>query len=569
MEITRREMIVGSTLAVIGLSNLLNAEVARAETTEAGRKYQNVFEQLDRFIAQYMQDMNAPGMTVAIADRSGMLRASVYGFSDLEQTLPVRADQLFQIGSITKSFVALICLQLAEEGKLDLQAPVLEYAPWLRMQSPYTVKIHHLLTHSSGLPGNAPLFLTDPAAKHEVRFVPGEAFHYCNMGYVILGEIISALDGMQWNESVKKRIFEPLNMTSSDTRIASSTRAATAKSYVPLYDDRPYPRTGPLTVAPCITFTEASGSIVSTASDMAKYMAMILNGGAGPKSRIISEKSFAEYSKAQIKAEEFGPTASYGYGLAVDDMDGHKILRHTGGMVSFMSAIHMDLDEGVGIFASINAQQGYRPNPVCAHGLKLLRAANAAKELPAMPAKDDFQKIEKASDYAGTYEASDGSQLVFSATADELFLLHGGKKLRVENSSGGMIVRHPEFEIFPFVFGRKDEKSPVTDVGHGERFYMGRHYDGPRTFDYPKEWNAFTGYYRNDSPWVLGFRVLMRQGKLWIDGVEALEAMQDGRFRGTSEPKSPEWISFHDPANGQTQRLQYSGENYWRVSLEA
>ena len=75
-------------------------------------------------------------------------------------------------------------------------------------------------------------------------------------------------------------------------------------------------------------------------------------------------------STPYIKASEFSETASYGYGIAVDTLDGHKILRHTGGMVVFASSIHVDLDGGVAAFASINAMQGYRPTAVTEYAVR-------------------------------------------------------------------------------------------------------------------------------------------------------------------------------------------------------
>src|SRR5215831_20742775 len=131
--------------------------------------------------------------------------------------------------------------------------------------------------------------------------------------------------------------------------------------------------------------TDAAGCIAATPQDMGLYVQMIASHGAGPKNRVISENGFALFSKRHIKAEEFGPTASYGYGIAVDSLDEHTILRHTGGMVSFASALQVDIDEGVGAFASINAMQGYRPNPVAQHAIQLMRAVRARKTLPAPP----------------------------------------------------------------------------------------------------------------------------------------------------------------------------------------
>ena len=136
---------------------------------------------------------------------------------------------------------------------------------------------------------------------------------------------------------------------------------------------------------------------------MTLYMQMLLNQGQAPKARIISPDSFALMSKLWIKAAEFGPTASYGYGIAVDTLDGHKILRHTGGMASFMSALFLDLDAGAGAFSSINAQQGYRPTPVSQYAVQLMSAAAANKPAPAAPEITDPNAVKNAADYVGTY----------------------------------------------------------------------------------------------------------------------------------------------------------------------
>ena len=145
---------------------------------------------LDAFTATYMQAMNAPGMTQALTDTSGTIRTAGYGFSNIDLKTPVAPEHLFQIGSITKSFVAIIMMQLRDEGKVDLHRPVLEYLPWLPVVMPYgPITAHHLLTHSSGLPDASAIFQSDPAARHVQGFAPGTHFHYCNLGFEILGQI--------------------------------------------------------------------------------------------------------------------------------------------------------------------------------------------------------------------------------------------------------------------------------------------------------------------------------------------------------------------------------------------
>src|SRR6202034_2185514 len=146
------------------------------------------------------------------------------------------------------------------------------------------------------------------------------------------------------------------------------------------------------------------------------------NHGQGQNKRIVSEESFTLFSTPYIQAEEFSPTASYGYGIAVDTLDGDKILRHTGGMVSFASSIHVDLDGGVAAFASINAMQGYRPTAVTEYAVRLMRAKHESKALPEPLAPANAAEVENAADYVGTFTASDGRKLEFFARDSRLFL---------------------------------------------------------------------------------------------------------------------------------------------------
>lgn len=90
-----------------------------------------VEKDLDGYIAGYMTAMNVPGMTLGLTDSSKTLRTAGYGFADVDKRIAVNERHLFQIGSITKSFVALVLLQMRDEGKLDLQTPVLDYLPEL------------------------------------------------------------------------------------------------------------------------------------------------------------------------------------------------------------------------------------------------------------------------------------------------------------------------------------------------------------------------------------------------------------------------------------------------------
>lgn len=577
MKINRRELLSLGAKATMALTagKFLVTESLAAEIPPAtlDTKFKNAFIALDGFVGQYMHEINSPGMILVLSDRAKVQRVSTYGLSDLERKFPVVPNQLFHIGSISKSFTAIAVLQLREEGKIDLDKPILDYLPWLKIETKYApVTVHHLLTHTSGLPGNVPIFLSDSTAKHKQGYAPGEYFHYCNLGFDILGRLVNQIDGQTYGESISRRIFQPLEMNATEPTINSDERDRTAKNYMAYHDERPSRRDGKLAEAPQLIFEKGSGSIASTAGDMGLYIKMLVNGGKGAKGRVLSEDGFKLFTKPFIKAEEFSPTASYGYGIAVDSLDGHTILRHTGGMVSFMSALQVDLDEGVGAFASINAQQGYRPNPVAKYALQTMRAANENKPMPPRPKPNPLTRIEKAADYAGVFTAPDGRKLEFTSAGagDALFVLYKGKRLQIETTaSGGFLIPHPDFEHFLISFNReKGKDTPVTEVSYGADWYANDKYTGERNFVLSKEWSAFVGHYRNDSPWVGSIKIVPLKGKLRIADVAPLEAIDANTFRLTDEPESPEWIAFLDVVNGKAMHLKFSGEDYWRVEAK-
>ena len=208
----------------------------------------------------------------------------------------------------------------------------------------------------------------------------------------------------------------------------------------------------------------------------------------------------------------------------MDTLDGHTVLRHTGGMLSFASTMLVDMDEGVGVFASINVAQGYRPNPVAEYAIRLVRAGRASRSLPPPPAADSPTRVKNAADYTGTYRSPDARTLEFVARPDQLFLVHRGRQVPLETGTGapdGFVVLHPDFERFVLVFGRadaKDSKSAVVEAGWGGDWFAHPRYSGPFKFDYPKEWDQYVGHYRNESPWVGSRHIVVRKGRLMIDG---------------------------------------------------
>ncbi|MES1241463.1 MAG: serine hydrolase domain-containing protein [Acidobacteriota bacterium] len=555
-EITRRSFL--GTTALVGTGRMLGFPMLAAAEPASGS-----IQAIDAFVNRHLRERGAPGLILGLADRERVLAARPYGHRDIKTGQPVESGDLFEIGSITKSFIAISLLQLREAGRLDLDRPIREYLPWLRIESSYApITVHHLLTHSSGLPN--PLSWT--GIPLWTSHAPGEHFHYCNLGYDILGRLLETLDGRRLREILPARIFQPLGMTSTAPVIAHDLRSRMPVSYWPLYDDRPFQRHGPLAEAPYLAMDNAAGCVVSTAGDMALYMRMLLNRGRP----VLSEESFALFSKPAIPAPSFGEGAGYGYGIAVQPVEGRTLLRHTGGMVSFSSAMQVDLDAGFGAFASVNASlAGYRPNPVAAYSLAALRAERENRPLPPMPEPDDPYKVPNTGDYVGTYTAPDGRKLVLSAEGDLLRLVlageRAGERIPLERlAPDTFFVSHPDFALFALGFGR-DGKGAVVEASYGEDWYAGERYAGPRAFETPAEWRAFAGHYRNDSPWEGSARIALRNGRLWIGGDTPLVPLGADLFRIGDEEHSPDRVRFGNVVNGRALVATFNGVDYRRI----
>lgn len=573
MNLSRRKFLSysGKSALVVAASGVIDAKgsifvnsVTPAPAQSAA--VQPLFARLDEYVARHMRETGAPGLTLAIANRDGLIRASTYGFADIKAGLRVENETMFEIGSVSKSFVGLALLQLREERKIDFDKPVTEYLPWLKINSKFeAITTHHLLSHTAGLPG-APLLLDALLGELWTAYAPGKRFLYSNTGYNILGFLIEACDKRPFADAMRERLLVPLGMTASRPTITNDIRKHMAIGYEPLHEGKPFPRNGTLAEAQWIEVDIAAGSVASTPADMAKYVRMLLNRGALPKGRLISEESFRLFTKNVVNSPYRGEPASYGYGLWVSDVEGHTRLRHTGGMVAFSSSLDADVTSGVGAFASVNANlRGYRPVSVTKYAIDLFNASLDGKKLPDLPGPvPSPDEVKNAAEYAGEYTSPNGKKLMLVAEGEKLILAHAGRRIVLERAGGAdrFIVKHPDFETYLLGFLRVNRA--VTEAFYGPEWYAGARYTGPRTFESRKDWEGYAGHYFNDSAWYGDTRIVYRKGRLYIEGVQQLLPRPDGKF-AVGDPDGPDWIAFESIIDGRAMRLNYSGIIFRRI----
>ncbi|MEL6650054.1 MAG: serine hydrolase domain-containing protein, partial [Bacteroidota bacterium] len=182
-------------------------------------------DSLMRVYAQYGQFNGS----VLVAQKGKIVYEDAFGYANFEWDVPNTIDTRFRLASVSKQFTAMLIMQLVAEGKLALNEPISTYLPDYPKAQADKVRLHHLLTHSSGIPN----FTSFPAYRKMMRqpisvealvatfadsaleFTPGERFAYSNSGYALLGYIIEQVGGQSYEEAMQQRIFEPLGMKNS------------------------------------------------------------------------------------------------------------------------------------------------------------------------------------------------------------------------------------------------------------------------------------------------------------------------------------------------------------------
>jgi CubicO group peptidase (beta-lactamase class C family) len=520
-------------------------------------------EWVDTFVAEWMAAERTPAIQLAITDRDGLLARRTYGFADLSAQQLLTEDHIFEFGSIGKSFTAIVCLQLVEEGVLDLHAPVVDYLPWFFIPSRYEpITIHHLLTHTAGIV-NGSDFSPDPryevwALRESEASAPGVKARYSNAGYKLLGLLLENVTGKTYAQLVTERIFTPLGMTGAEGAITNDMRHRLAVGYVPMYSDRPWRPEYGHAPAPWFETNTADGCLSASASELAIYLRMLLNRGAYPGGRVLSEEGFALLVAPHTS---FGDKAPYGYGLGVDETEGHRRVEHSGGMVGYISEMVGDPEAGIGVVAFTNAMQNV--GVIAEFVLTMFVAAKREEELPE-PSK--APEIDFAS-FAGRY-TSDAGDVTISASPEGLILQRGVEMIALQPADRGrrkdtFLVDHPDFALHVMHFRRNDDDEVIEFV-HGPAWYRGERYTGPTTFTVPEAWRAYEGHYTSHNPWFSDERYFVNKGALCVShgGGAPRELVADGdRFSPADDPEGPEWISFDPIVDGVALRVVHAGGN--------
>ena len=344
-------IILGALLWPLGVESATSADLTK----------------VDSYVSAEMQREHIPGLAVGIYRRGEIVLAKGYGLANVELDVPVKAETIFQSGSVGKQFTATAVMMLVEEGKVRLDDSITKYlerapASWAGVQ------IQNLLSHTSGIaeyetnertkPG-APFFLRldyteeellDKIAGLPVDFQPGERWRYTNTNYVLLGMLIHKITGQFYGDFMAQRIFKPLGMTA--TRIISDADIIPNRSAG--YQREKGELKNQDWVSPTFNST-ADGTMYFNVLDLAKWDAALYTEKLLKKSSL--DRMWTVFPLNDGKPNP----AKYGFAWAIDAINGHKVIQHNGAWQGFTTHISRYVDDGftVAVLTNLDADHSH------------------------------------------------------------------------------------------------------------------------------------------------------------------------------------------------------------------
>ena len=321
---------------------------------------------LDTRLRQLMTKPAMVGLAVGVVENGRITFLQGYGETQAGSGDPVTADTVFRWASVSKGVAATMVAKLAEQGKINLQAPVANYAPDLKLPAgnEYRATVGDLLSHRLGLYRNAydnkleegqdPSFLRSSLAQLNATCPPGTCWSYQNVAYDASSEMVSRTTGMPYEQAVKRYLFNPIGMSSGSVSLAAlNSNKSWAKPHT--VGKRPLPMVDTYYKVP------GAGGINSNIKDMSLWMLAqmgempdVLDGKVLDTIHAPYVVTPSERGRLRKFLERLG-TAWYGYGWRSYDYAGHHIIGHRGGISGYRSLILFDPEKKSGVVALWNS----------------------------------------------------------------------------------------------------------------------------------------------------------------------------------------------------------------------
>jgi CubicO group peptidase (beta-lactamase class C family) len=356
---------VFSCRLIVSVSLCACLATAAQPASSAQTREDRVLETLSELVTAKMREYQVPGVALGII-RDGKTTIRAFGVTSVEDPLPVTADTIFPLASISKTVTATAVMRLVEQGRLDLRAPVRKYLPDFRVQdeaASQAVTIWHLLTHTSGWEGQ--LSAVDYGSETLARFVaglagnmqlapPGAAWSYNNAAFGVAGRIIEVVTGLSIHDAFSDLVFKPLGLTRASTRVGDVATHRLAQGHRLRAD-------GTTTVVRPFNLgsTTPAGGAAMSMTDLLTYARFHMGDGRNAAgSAMLTRATLEQMQTPQLRKQATDDDMGLGWHLR--QVGGLHLAAHGGTFAGHILLLELVPAKGFALAILTNASSGWR-----------------------------------------------------------------------------------------------------------------------------------------------------------------------------------------------------------------
>ncbi|HEY6332967.1 MAG TPA: serine hydrolase [Blastocatellia bacterium] len=404
-------------------------------------------ETVSRFIQRQMSEHDLPAVSIALVEDQKTVWASGFGSADPAAKRPATADTIYRVGSVSKLFTDIAIMQLVEQGKLDLDAPITTYLPDFHPRNPFgkRITLRELMCHRSGLVRETPVGnYFDPDAPSlaetvsslnstELVYAPATHTKYSNAAIATVGYVLEHTQGERFPAYLKRAVLDPMGLSHSSFEPTPEGKGKLAAGYMWTVDGRTFRAPGfELGISP-------AGCMYTTVTDLGRFISVLLAGGRGPNGQVLKSSTIEQMWTPQLSAP--GEKSGFGIGFHIAELDGHRLVGHDGAIYGFATSLAILPEEKLGVVVVTTKD--------CANSVTdriaefALKAELAERQGHPIPSTDETEPINPglAKKLAGRYAHDSHSvDLIESNGHLSLFDLNGGYQVELRKRAASLIV---------------------------------------------------------------------------------------------------------------------------------
>ncbi|WP_197454964.1 serine hydrolase [Stieleria varia] len=483
-----------SNLQRLSLTSLAVAIAQRVEPPQYD--YEPAIKKLREAVRHEVEQKELPAFSISLIDRDHVVWADGFGFQDTEKNIPATAETVYRVGSVSKLFTDIAVLQLVEEGKLDLDAPVEQYLPDFKPEDPFGVPLtlRQMMSHRSGLVRESPVGnYFDPdeptlaatvASLNDTKLVykPETKTKYSNAAIAVVGAVLEKQLEVSHPQRVRDTILQPLGMNQSSFVVTPAVEPKLATGWMRTYDGRRFE-------APTFLLgTGPAGNMYSSVLDLSKFVSCLFDEGRTEDGMILKPESL-ELMVTPIK-DSVGKAQGFGLGFHVQQLDGYTKIGHGGAVYGFSTQLEALRERQLGVAAasSLDGTNGV-VRRLADYALRLMVAIQDGAPLPEYRTTVPIPG-QRAAKLVGRYRELDGDGFARICELNrDVFLQHGSFRNELRAAADdGTIITDDEIGFETKVEMGDDGRLVVGDVT------FARLPDEPPA-DVPDRWRGLIGEY--------------------------------------------------------------------------